>query len=230
MRGKTAAIVLAGGSGTRMGTKVPKQYLVYKGHPLVYYPLAAFTKAGVDAIILVVDEGHWDYAKETFGRDPSLTLPLTIVKGGSERCLSVYQGLLAAGDFDYVLIHDGARMAISPDLIQRMMDEVKEKKACIAAVPVKDTIKVVDPSGRITATPPRAGLYSAQTPQAFDYKAIKEAFDRMLKEVPVEELSGMTDDSLVMERFGSCPVYVVYGDYANIKITTKEDLEMINDR
>ena len=145
-----------------------------------------------------------------------------IVKGGKERYHSVFQGLSACEHTDYVLIHDGARPFIEQEVIRHIMDEVQKKHACIAAVPVKDTIKKVDENGKVEDTPPRKSLYTVQTPQAFSYSLIYDSYQKMI----ADGREDVTDDAMVVEAYGKVPVYVIDGSYRNFKITTPEDLEM----
>jgi 2-C-methyl-D-erythritol 4-phosphate cytidylyltransferase len=130
-----------------------------------------------------------------------------------------------ANPTDYVLIHDGARPFISTNLIENIIEQVKEHKACLVGTPVKETIKVVDSKGYISATPNRKMLWSAQTPQAFEYTSIKMAYDFFYKE---EDKCGLaiTDDAMVYETYLKRPVKMLLGDYNNLKLTTPEDLSL----
>ncbi|MCR4998871.1 MAG: 2-C-methyl-D-erythritol 4-phosphate cytidylyltransferase, partial [Lachnospiraceae bacterium] len=118
------AIVLAGGSGKRMGGDIPKQYLLLCGKPLLYYPLQTFQESDVDEIVLVVASGDEDYCREEIVERYHFTKVNKIVAGGKERYDSVYQGLLQATG-DYVLVHDGARAFVTTDIIRRTMDAVR---------------------------------------------------------------------------------------------------------
>ena len=164
---KYTAIVLSAGKGSRMGSSVHKQYLLLCGRPVIYYTLKAFEESSVDEIVLVTGEGEEEYCRKEIVEKYKLHKVTKIVKGGKERYHSVFQGLSACEHTDYVLIHDGARPFIEQEVIRHTMDEVQKKHACIAAVPVKDTIKKVDENGKVEDTPPRKSLYTVQTPQAF---------------------------------------------------------------
>jgi 2-C-methyl-D-erythritol 4-phosphate cytidylyltransferase len=118
------------------------------------------------------------------------------------------------------MIHDGARPLVDKALVGRCYEAAKRYGACVAGVPVKDTIKNVDRNGAVVDTPNRASLWQIQTPQSFQYDKIMEAYARMME----QEDTGITDDSMVMERYGDTICHVVEGDYRNIKITTPEDL------
>lgn len=111
---------------------------------------------------------------------------------------------------------------IEQEVIRHTMDEVQKKHACIAAVPVKDTIKKVDENGKVEDTPPRKSLYTVQTPQAFSYSLIYDSYQKMI----ADGREDVTDDAMVVEAYGKVPVYVIDGSYRNFKITTPEDLEM----
>lgn len=218
------AIVLSAGKGSRMGSDVPKQYLELSGHPIIYYPLKTFQDSFVDKIVLVCASGDIDYCKKIVS-DNGFDKVVAIVEGGKERYHSVYNGLLAIPDADYVFIHDGARAFVDEDTLNRCYADVKKYKACVAAVPVKDTIKI-GKDGFIESTPDRRTLYSMQTPQTFEYDLIKGAYDKLIEEEQKILSKGIsvTDDTFVLELFSDIRVYLSEGSYNNIKITTPEDL------
>ena len=219
---KYTAIVLSAGKGSRMGSSVHKQYLLLCGRPVIYYTLKAFEESQVDEIVLVTGEGEEEYCRKEIVEKYKLHKVTKIVKGGKERYHSVFQGLSACEHTDYVLIHDGARPFIEQEVIRHTMDEVQKKHACIAAVPVKDTIKKVDENGKVEDTPPRKSLYTVQTPQAFSYSLIYDSYQKMI----ADGREDVTDDAMVVEAYGKVPVYVIDSSYRNFKITTPEDLEM----
>lgn len=227
---KSTAIILAGGRGSRMKSDIPKQYIEVLGHPLLHYTIEAFENSDVDEIVLVTGVGDEEYCREQIVKPAGFLKVAQIVHGGKERYNSVYQGLLACADADVVLVHDGARCLVSPGLIDRMLSRICELRACIAAVPVKDTIKLVAPDGCVRETPKRSDLWSIQTPQGFYYKDLRAANERMLSALRAgvtEETLGITDDSMIMERFSEVPVHVLEGEYTNIKVTTPEDLQTV---
>ena len=219
---KTTAIVLAAGAGKRMNSKVHKQYLLLKGKPVLYYSLKAFEDSSVDEIILVVGAGEVDFCKTEIVEQFGFQKVHAIVEGGKERYHSVYEGLKAAGKTDYVLIHDGARPFVSQPIIERTMAAVCEYKACVVGMPVKDTIKIVDENTYAKETPNRSNVWMVQTPQAFSYPLIYDAYTRML----ADEDAGITDDAMVVERMTDYKVKLIEGSYQNIKITTPEDLDV----
>lgn len=213
------AVVLAAGSGRRMGGDVAKQYRILYGKPVLYYSLKAFEKSNIAGIVLVVSEDMREYVQKEVVEKYHINKIKAIVAGGRERQDSVKAGIMILPKDSYVLVHDGARPFVTLELIQRMIDEVQVKKACIPAVPVKDTIKQVR-NGEIAATLERAGLYAAQTPQAFATILLQEAFQKaeeMLSPLQV------TDDAMLVEEVLGRKVAVVEGDYRNIKLTTAED-------
>lgn len=220
---KVTAIVLAAGQGKRMNSAVAKQFLLLRDKPLIYYTLMAFEESNVDEIILVTGSGQVDYCRENIADFYSISKITKIIEGGKERYDSVYQALLEADTADFALIHDGARPFISVGMINHMIDEVKKHKACILGTPVKETIKVVDQDGFITATPNRNTLWAAQTPQAFGYSSIKKAYDLFYSDSRRGERV-ITDDAMVYEDYLNLPVKILMGEYNNIKITTPEDL------
>ena len=217
---RTAAVVLAAGSGKRMGTAVHKQYLLIKDRPVIYYTLQAFEDSEVDEVILVTGADEVDYCRKEIVEAYRFKKVRDVVAGGKERYDSVYEGLKALSGCDYVLIHDGARPLISRTLINANINCVQETKACITAVPAKDTIKVADDNDYVADTPDRSRLWQIQTPQSFSYALVLEAYRKR-----EEAMDGtMTDDAMVVEKYTSYPIRLLKGDYRNIKITTPEDL------
>lgn len=220
---KTTAIVLAAGKGTRMGTDIAKQYLMINEKPLLYYTLQAFERSLVDQIIVVLGEGEEEYCKAHVLDLYPFKKITAIVTGGKERYNSVYEGLRAAEDCDYVLVHDGARPCLRPQMINKIIEEVKVKKACVLGVPVKDTIKVVQKTGVVVDTPDRSTLMITQTPQAFEYDMLCRAYEKLFQ----TENIGVTDDAMVVESMLKQEVHMVEGEYSNIKVTTPEDLLIV---
>lgn len=223
MKKKITAVILAAGHGRRMNAPVAKQFMVLEGKPVLYYSIRAFEDSTVDEIVIVTGRGQIDYCTSNIVVPYRLRKVKRVIEGGKERYDSVMLALNAIEHTDYVLIHDGARPFISSDLINEVINEVKEGKACIVAIPVKDTIKTVDKDGWIEETPDREYLWLAQTPQAFDYTSIIRAYELLFDEKETERKK-ITDDAMVYERYMNLPVKVVKGDYYNIKLTTPEDL------
>lgn len=219
IKATTAAIVLAAGKGSRMHMDIQKQYATILGKPVIAYTLDAFEASKVDDIILVVGEGEIPFAREQIVNRFGYTKVSQIVTGGKERYESVYKGLCAAKDSTYALIHDGARAFITPDLIAQCIRDVISYDACVMAVPVKDTIKIVDEKQYSVSTPDRKVMWQMQTPQCFRLPEIREAYRRMLESGDTT----MTDDAMVMEKYGSRRVKMTMGSYENIKLTTPGD-------
>ena len=143
-----------------------------------------------------------------------------VVPGGKERYDSVYEGLKACGDCDIVFIHDGARPFPDTGMLERTFEAADTYGACVAAVPSKDTMKQGTPDGLVERTLDRSTLWNVQTPQVFRYDLIMEAHQKIRK----GSMEGVTDDSMIVETLGICPVKLVMGSYDNIKVTTPEDL------
>lgn len=217
---KYVAVVLAGGSGKRMNASVHKQYLLIKEKPILYYSLKAFEDSAVDEIVLVVGAGEIDYCRQEIVEKYGLKKIKSIVTGGKERYHSVFEGLKAVQNADYVLIHDGARPFVDDEIIRRTISSVNEYQACVVGMPVKDTIKIADEKQYAKETPERKYVWMVQTPQAFSYHLIYDAYEKMLQ----NENAAITDDAMVLESMTSHKVRLIEGSYRNIKITTPEDL------
>lgn len=214
------AIVLAGGQGKRMQSKIQKQYMELKGYPVLYYSLKEFEESDVDGVVLVVGKGEISYCQKEIIEKYGFQKVVAIVEGGKERYESVYYGLKAIESGDYVLIHDGARPLLTQAIIKDSIEGVKKHRACVVGMPVKDTIKVIDKEGFAKETPDRSTLWLMQTPQSFTVPLVTKAYEEMMK---VED-NTITDDAMVVEKYGNHPIKLLKGSYENIKITTPEDL------
>lgn len=225
------AIVLSAGQGKRMGASVQKQYIELQGKPIIYYTLSVFQKSEIiDDIILVAGKDQLKYVQEEIVRKYHFTKVKTVVEGGHERYASVWQGLKAR-EYDkyyeniqdgYVFIHDGARPFVDEEMLERAYDTVRKYKACVAGVPSKDTIKLINEEQFAVTTPERKYVWSVQTPQVFEKTLIFEAYARLME----EECVHVTDDAMVVEQMMHLPVKLFEGSYENIKITTPEDLDI----
>ncbi len=223
MERKNTAIVLAAGQGKRMNSKVQKQFLELEGKPLVYYSLKCFQDSGlIHEIILVTGAESVSFCKEEIVEKYGLTKVTKVIPGGKERYDSVYQGLLACWDTEYVLIHDGARPFITEEIIQRGIQGVKKTGACVIGMPSKDTVKIADAQGYVAETPERSSVWTIQTPQIFDYRLIREAHEK----IRCRDMSAITDDAMVVEQETGAKIALVEGSYKNLKITTPEDLDI----
>ena len=217
-----AGIVLAGGKGSRMQSDVPKQYMELLGKPLLYYALKAFEDSDVEQVVLVTTEGDEEYCKKELVERFGFSKVVSIVAGGSERYVSVWNGLkgLKEQEPDYVLIHDGARPLVTAELINRLIAETEQYGACVAGMPVKDTIQMTDERGTITLTPKRDSLWTAQTPQSFEFSLAYDAYERLMQEPEIH----VTDDAMVVGLYHDIPIQMVRGSYTNMKVTTPEDM------
>lgn len=221
-----AAIVLSAGSGKRMQSDIPKQYMDLNGMPVICYSLRAFAESEVDEIVLVCGREDVDFCKKEIVEKYKIPKVKAVVAGGKERYDSVYQGLLQIEDADYVLVHDGARPMVDREMIHRAMEEVKDAKACVIGMPSKDTIKVSDADGYVSHTPDRNRLWMIQTPQAFCCGLLKASYEKVFadREAKIGAEINITDDAMVWEYAQPQKVKLVTGSYENIKITTPEDI------
>jgi 2-C-methyl-D-erythritol 4-phosphate cytidylyltransferase len=219
---KTIAVIVAGGSGKRMGHDHSKQYLMLGGIPIIVHTLRAFEKASlVHDIVLVVPGHDIDYVKFSIVEQYSVSKVAHIVAGGDKRQDSVRNGLKAVSDdCRVVVIHDGVRPFVSEKLINISVQKALETGAVTIGVPVKDTVKSVTDDGIIRETLDRQELWLTQTPQAFTREIIQEAYRRAY-----EDSFYGTDEAALVERM-NVPVVMVNGSYENIKITTPEDLAL----
>lgn len=217
-------IVMAAGSGKRMQLDKPKQFLLLEGKPILYYSLKAMQDSFLDEIILVTRGEDILFVKEDIVDRYGLSKVTKIVPGGLERYDSVWEGLKAVeGDAEtYVYIHDGARPFLNYQTMERIYGDVLAFGATVAAVPSKDTIKIVGEDGIIADTPKRSDVWIVQTPQAFSFPIIYDAYRSFYK----NKEEGITDDAMIVERYSDTKVHVTLADYSNIKITTSEDLEI----
>ncbi|MBQ8315528.1 MAG: 2-C-methyl-D-erythritol 4-phosphate cytidylyltransferase [Lachnospiraceae bacterium] len=217
-----AGIVLAGGKGSRMQSDVPKQYMELLGKPLLYYSLKAFEDSDAEQVVLVTAEGDEEYCRKELVERFGFAKVVAIVAGGAERYASVWNGLkcLKEQEPDYVLIHDGARPLVTAELINRLITETEQYNACVAGMPVKDTIQMTDERGTITLTPKRDSLWTAQTPQSFEFSLAYDAYEQLMREQEIN----VTDDAMVVGLYHDIPIQMVRGSYTNIKVTTPEDL------
>lgn len=220
------AIVLAAGQGKRMKSAVQKQFLELRGYPVLYYALKAFEESIADQIILVTGAEEISYCKKEIVERYGFQKVTKIVAGGKERYHSVYAGLQAAGETDYVLIHDGARPFVSQEIIVRTLQGAKEQGACAAGMPVKDTIKLVDKTGFTESTPDRSKVWMIQTPQTFSYPLILAAYQKLITLEEQGQGIMVTDDAMVLETMCGRRTKLVEGSYDNIKITTPSDLKI----
>ena len=209
------AIIVAAGASRRMGFD-KLSYRLPDGRTVLETSCALFAAhPAVDELVLVAG-GNRPQCEAIAAACPK---PCTVVQGGATRADSVRSGLAAAKG-QLVAIHDAARPFASAEIITAALQAAAESGAAAPAVPVKDTIKIADQDGKVVATPDRAMLYAVQTPQCFDRALYLQA----LEAVSGEKASLVTDDCSLFE-LASLPVTLTAGDYTNLKITTKEDLQ-----
>lgn len=217
--GKAVAIIVCGGSSSRM-KGVDKMFAPILGVPVAIRSVLKFQNSPVIDGIIVVTREEKVLEVQRLCEEYGLNKVTDIVVGGKCRQESVYNGLKAVSDdVAYVLIHDGARPFVTVDCIERVLDGATKYMAVTCAVPLKDTVKQVEKNGLVVSTPDRGSLCAVQTPQAFRTELYKSCID-VLK----DRLEDFTDDCSIIEAAGH-EVYVVDGDYSNIKITTAEDLD-----
>ena len=218
---KLTAVIVAGGSGKRMGTAVPKQYLELGGAPVLVHTLRAF--AGwerLDDIVLVAAEDQIPYCREQIIEKYAIPKIRAVTAGGRERYESVYRGLLACEGTDYVFIQDAVRPFVTREILERGWKTARRFGNAVCGVPAKDTVKIADGDGIVTQTPPRERVWMVQTPQIFRYGLIRDAYEAVRQ----TEQTGITDDAMVLEVGGRQNVHMFTGAYTNIKITTPDDL------
>ncbi len=229
---RCTAIVLAAGSGRRMKSDVAKQYLPLGGRPLIWYALHAIEESSVidDCILVACQEDILNgYVREEIVERFGFHKVASIVPGGAERYDSVYNALQAikeTGTAGYVFIHDGARPFLTEEILERCLAEVEKTGACVAGMPVKDTIKIADEDCYARQTPDRNTLWQIQTPQVFERVLITQAYEKLMQEKEHLAAAGVkiTDDAGAVELLMNRPVKLVEGSYRNIKVTTPEDI------
>lgn len=218
---RNTAIVLAAGQGKRMHSKIQKQFMELNGMPVLCYSLRCFQESPlIRDIILVTGEEYVSWCKEEIVEKYGFTKVSAVVSGGKERYDSVYKGLRACKDTEYVLIHDGARPFIDHEIIERGLMAAAQTGASVVGMPSKDTVKIADVEGNVSETPDRSSVWIVQTPQIFRYPLIYDAYTSILK----KEMTGITDDAMVAEHETGVKIRFSEGSYRNIKITTPEDL------
>jgi len=217
---KVTALIPAAGMGKRMGKTVAKQFLPLGDKPMLAHTLLTFQNLPeVDEIIPILSQEDMEICLRDIIERYHISKVKTLVVGGRERQDSVANGLhKIEKDTAVVLVHDGVRPFVTPDLIKEAIRLAKKGECIAAGVPIKDTIKEVDADGFVRHTLDRNRLWSIQTPQAFPAKTLKRVYEESF----ARKIYG-TDDATLVERAG-IKVRVIMGSYENIKITTPEDL------
>jgi 2-C-methyl-D-erythritol 4-phosphate cytidylyltransferase len=203
-----------------MGHPTKKPYLKLLDEPILAHTIRVFDQNSiVDAVIVVVDAADIETCRSTVIAPYRFQKVASLVAGGETRQISVFNGLrMLPTDTEFVIVHDGVRPFVTDETIFKCVEAAEAYGAAVAAVPVKDTIKVADDDGFIADTPDRAKLWAVQTPQVFRKTVLLEAH----RSAQQRQISA-TDDAALVEQLGF-KVKLVMGSYANLKITTPEDL------
>lgn len=207
------AVIVAGGSGTRMGVSTPKQFISLHGRPILAHTIEKFAAAGVQNIVLVLPGSSIENWAQLC-LEYNLKVPHIQVAGGASRTASVVAGLNVVPDAGLVAVHDGVRPLVSTQLIVNAYEAAAAHGSAIPVVSVKDSIRYRDASGSHAVD--RSTLTAVQTPQTFSIAALKKAYATLSS-------TDVSDDATVLEAAGHA-VHLIEGDYRNIKITTAEDL------
>ena len=218
---KKYVIVMAAGSGTRMGADKPKQFLEIDGKAILQMTIETFLKACPDiSVITVLPEAHMSYWRD-YCLENGFTCPQILVKGGITRFHSVRNALEKVPQGAVVAVQDGVRPLVSAELVRDMFEKAETEHAVIPVTPCIDTIKVLEKKGESLVHIPgvsvdRSVLFGAQTPQIFHSELLKDAYSQAYD-------TSFTDDASVVEKYGKSLSYVM-GERLNIKITTPDDL------
>ena len=218
---KRYVVIMAAGSGSRMGSEIPKQFMQIDGKAILQKTIEVFTEACPDvSVITVLPEAHMQYWRQ-YCLENNFTCPQILVKGGITRFHSVRNALERVPDNSIVAVHDGVRPLISRKLVAEMFIKAEDVPALIPVIPCVDTMKVLEMrEGELLTVPgahvDRSTLWGAQTPQVFHSEIIKEAYSQAYD-------TSFTDDASVVERYGKNLSYVI-GERFNIKITTQDDM------
>ena len=220
---KNVAIILASGTGERFGENIPKQFYQFEGKTLLEHAIDAFEKnKNIDEIILVTNPKFRDLAENILNKNDYKKIT-KVLNGGKTRVESSYIGTSEAPEDANVLIHDAVRAFVTQKIIDDNIEALKNYEAVGTAIESIDTIIQVDENNVITAIPPRKFLKRVQTPQSFRANLIKKAHELALK----DENASFTDDCGLILRYNLAPIHIVDGDELNIKITHKNDLNII---
>ena len=215
------AIFPAAGASRRMNIGTNKNFLELGGKPILIRTLKTFSRVErINFLIVVVAKNEVEIVEKLLSAEKNLK-PYKIVIGGSERQYSIANGLkFVPDDAEIILVHDAARPLVSLKTIEEVIDTAEKFGGAIAAVPEKNTIKIIDAENFVKETPPRSELVAVQTPQGFRKKILLDAYEKAAQ----DNFLG-TDDASLVERIGG-KVRIVWSDYKNIKITTPEDISI----
>lgn len=211
---KKTAIIVAGGTGQRMGTTLPKQFLAIEGKSILLHTIGQFVTAYTDINFIIVLPADYIQDGKALIKSSGLSQSFQFVAGGDTRFQSVKNGLAQADPASIVFVHDAVRCLLTPALIQRCYQQAVEKGSAIPAVSSTDTIRILD--GNQHHVVDRANVMMIQTPQTFNAALLKKAFEQAYQ-------PSFTDEANVLEASGE-KVYLIEGEYENIKITRPLDL------
>lgn len=211
---KRYAIIVAGGSGTRMQGTLPKQFLDLAGKPVLMHTLEKFHRPGLELILVLHPEYH-EYWREQC-REHNFHFPHTVVKGGKTRAESVRNGLELIGNESIVAVHDAVRPFISATFLERLFREAEENGTAIPVLPVKETLRKITENGNETVD--RDHYRLVQTPQVFRGEILKNAFLQ-------SDYNRYTDEASLVEAEGSYKLHLTAGEEINIKLTVPDDLQ-----
>ncbi|MFP3974948.1 MAG: 2-C-methyl-D-erythritol 4-phosphate cytidylyltransferase [Chloroflexota bacterium] len=215
-KGKVGAVIVSAGQSQRMNG-INKAFAALAGRPLLTWVLDAFQRCGVvNETVLVLHRDSLDQGQKLLDQY-QWSKVVALCQGGARRQDSVQVGLKNLTDCAWVVIHDGARPLVTAEIIERGLEKARQTGAAVAAVPVKDTVKLASPDNLVEYTPQRDTLWSVQTPQVFDFELISQAHQQVSEDV--------SDDSMMVESLGH-RVKLYMGSYENIKVTTPEDLAL----
>ena len=223
---KNAAAILAGGSGTRFGTEIPKQFVSVSGKTIIEYTIEAFEEnSQIDEICVVVNEAYMDIM-ENIACKRSFSKLKAVLKGGAQR----YNSSKAAIDHYKgrdinILIHDAARPNVSQDIITAAAKALDEYEAVCTAYAATDTIAIASEEGlTISEIPPRSLMYQVQTPQGFRLETIARAYELAMNDA---DLAATDDCGILLKYLPGIPVHIIEGSPLNIKITHIQDLKLL---
>ena len=215
---KKTAIIVAGGTGQRMGTALPKQFLAIEGKSILLHTIGQFVTAYTDINFIIVLPADYIQDGKALITSSGLSQSFQFVAGGDTRFQSVKNGLAQADPASVVFVHDAVRCLLTPDLIQRCYQQAVEKGSAIPAVSSTDTIRILE--GNQHHVVDRANVMMIQTPQTFNAALLKKAFEQAYQ-------PSFTDEANVLEASGK-EVYLIEGEHENIKITRPLDLAIAN--
>jgi 2-C-methyl-D-erythritol 4-phosphate cytidylyltransferase len=211
---RKTAIIVAGGTGQRMGATLPKQFLAIEGKSILLHTIDQFISAFSDINFVIVLPADYIHEGENIIASSGLSQSFLFVAGGDTRFQSVKNGLAQADPASIVFVHDAVRCLLTPDLIQRCYQQAVEKGSAIPAVSSTDTVRIIE--GTKHHVVDRANVMMIQTPQTFNAAILKKAFEQAYQ-------PSFTDEANVLEASGK-EVYLIEGEYENIKITRPLDL------